>query len=120
MEFPSEFIQTKEETLKAKLSLNFADFMESRRHEPPHITLKEMHNVRGSTEQCMTYLGPSHHPKSANGQNTYQSYCMFTMLHHIHRQRTVLTFSCSDEKLGFQLIYSWAKMKKLMKTCPIG
>lgn len=89
MEFLSEFIQTKEETLKVKLSLSFVDLMESRRHERPHTTHKEMHNVRGSTEQCMTCLELSHQQRSVNGQNTYQSCCMFTMLHHIHLQHTV-------------------------------
>ena len=47
-------IQTKEETFKVRLLLNFADSMRLRRHELHRITLKEMHSVRDSTEQCMT------------------------------------------------------------------
>ena len=120
MEFPSESIQTKKETLKVKLSLNFADFMESRRHELNRITLKKMQNARGSTEKCMICLELSHNQRSTNGQNTYQSCCMFTMLHLIHLQHTVLVFLCLDRELDFQLIYSYAEMKKLMKTSLIG
>ena len=88
MEFPSESIQTKKETLKVKLSLNFADYMESRRHELHRITLKKMQNARGLTEQCMICLELSHNQRSTNGQNTYQSCCMFTMLHLIHLQHS--------------------------------
>ena len=78
MEFPSESIQTRKETLKVKLSLNFAYLMESRRHELHRITLKKMQNARGSKEQCMICLELSHNQRSTNGQNTYQSCCMFT------------------------------------------
>ena len=59
-------------------------------------------------------------PPAKKRKNTYQTYCMFTMQHRIHQQRIVLTFSCLDQKLVSQSIYSWVKMKNLMRTCPIG
>ena len=120
IEFPSEPTQTKEGTLKARLLQNCADSMDIRKRELPPTTHKEMHNVRDSTGPCMICSEHYLHLRSAIGQSTYQSCCMFTTPPHIHRPTTVLIISCLGEMLDSPLTYYLERMKLLTRVKVIG